>query len=146
MTQAATRTAAVTLLGDYATDAGIGLQVYRARPGSIRPPTAFVDTVGESIEYVGHLMQRTPRVEVVICHGLFDTGDAADRKDAFVDGFIAWVRDRIHAAGANTQLQVVDTEDVPNFVPEWLPPGEPAPNTQRTYYASRITLEGYAES
>jgi hypothetical protein len=141
MTQAATRTAAVSLLDGYSTFAGIGLQMYRARPASIRPPTGFVDTVGESIEYVGHLMQRTPRAEVVVIHGLFDSGDAADRKDAFVDGFIAWTRDRIHEAGANTQIQVTATEDVPNYVPEWLPPEQ-----QRTYYASLITLEGYAES
>ena len=143
MTQAATRAAAVTLLDDFNATLlpSRKLQTYRARPASIRPPTGFVDTVSESIAYVGHLMQRTPRAEVVVIHGLFDSGDAADRKDEFVDGFVEWVRDRIHAAGANTQIQVTGTEDVPNYVPDWLPPEQ-----QRTYYASLITLEGYAES
>src|SRR5688500_7353574 len=101
--QAATRAAAVSLLTDYAAspEPAIKLQIYRARPASLHPPTAFVDSVGESIAYVGHLMQRTPRADVVVVHGLFDSGEAVDQADAFLDGFIEWVRDRIHEAGAN---------------------------------------------
>jgi len=34
---------------------------------------------------------------------------------------------------------VTDTEDLPNYVPEWMPPPQ-----QLVYYATRITLEGLA--
>ena len=37
----------------------------------------------------------------------------------------------------NTLLGVTDTDDLPNYVPEWLPP-----ERQLVYYATRITLEG----
>ena len=33
----------------------------------------------------------------------------------------------------------IETTDVPDYVPDWMPPAE-----QRTYYASRIVLEGLA--
>jgi hypothetical protein len=45
-----------------------------------------------------------------------------------------------HEAGANTLLALTEVEDVPVYVPDWLPP-----DRQRTYYATRIVLEGYAE-
>ena len=72
-------------------------------------------------------------------HGIFDSKEAADQKDAFVDGFLDWVVTRYHEAGANTLVGVTDTEDLPNYVPEWMPPPE-----QKVYYATRITLEGLA--
>jgi hypothetical protein len=56
-----------------------------------------------------------------------------------VDGFIDWVLARYHAAGANTLIAVTDVDDIPDYVPEWI-----APEKQRTYYASRISLEGLA--
>jgi hypothetical protein len=138
--QADLRAASVTLLSEYAADAGTKLQVYPARPRSIFPPTGFVDVIRESIEHIGPtLRQRKPVAEVIVIHGIFDSKEAADQKDAFVDGFLDWVVTRYHSAGANTLIGVTDTEDLPNYVPEWMPPAE-----QKVYYATRITLEGLA--
>lgn len=135
--QADMRAAAVTLLKDYGKDAGVKLTVYRARPLTLHPPEAFVDIVRESIVYSGPtLRQRTPQVDMIVVHGVFDSGDAADQKDAFVDGFLDWVNTRFHAAGPNTIAGVTDTEDVPDYVAQWIGP--------TVYYATRITLEGYA--
>jgi hypothetical protein len=138
--QSLVRAAAVTLLTDYAADASVKLQVYPARPRTIAPPTAFVDLVRETIDYTG-LRQRHPIAEVVVVHGIFDSKEAADQKDAFVDGFVDWVYDRIHTAGGDTTVGVVETEDLPNYVPEWIAPEAAG---VRTYYATRIALEGLA--
>ena len=139
--QAAMRAAAVTLLTDYAADANVRLQVYPARPRSVNPPTAFVDTIRESIDYPGQRRQRKPIADVVVIHGVFDSKEAADQKDAFVDGFLDWVDARYHAAGANTLVGVTDTTDEPYYVPEWLPPEQ-----RLVYYATRITVEGLSLS
>lgn len=136
--QADMRAAAVELLTDYGLDSGIHLQVYPGRPRSINPPCGFVDLLRESIDYTA-LRQRKPIAEVVVIHGIYDTKNAAEQKDAFVDGFLDWVTARFHAAGANTLIAVTETEDLPNYVPEWKPPAE-----QLVYYATRITLEGLA--
>jgi hypothetical protein len=133
------RAACITTLDAYATAQSVKLQTYRGRPRSIKPPTAFVDLVRETIVYVGHMMQRTVQADVVLLHGLFDSGEATDQRDTFVDGYIDYVRGQVHAAGPQTTLGVVSTEDDPTYVPDWLPREE-----QRTYFATRITLEGYA--
>lgn len=135
--QTAARAACVSLLEDYASDASIKLQVYRARPSSIFPPTAFIDLIRETTIYRGPTLRyRTVICECVVIHGLFDYGDAVDQKDAFVDGLMDWSLDRYHEAGGETILGIVATEDIPNYVPDWLPPEK-----QRTYYASRIDVE-----
>ena len=136
--QAACRAAAVTLLFDYGAAAGLKLQVYPGRPRSVTPPCAFVDRMTETID-PDNFLQRSPRVEVLVLHGLFDSADAASQKDDFVDGFVDWVADRFHAAGANTLIAPVAVEDEPNFVTDWM-----REEDQRTYYATRITLEGFA--
>ena len=133
------RAAAVTLLSEYAVDAGVRLQVYPGRPRTINPPTAFVDNIREARVFSGHLVQRTPTVEMIVLHGLFDAKDTAEQGDAFVDGFLAWCDARYHAAGASTLVGAVSTEDLPSYVPDWLPPDQ-----QRTYYATQIDLEGFA--
>lgn len=142
--QAACRAAAVELLADYAASAGVKLQVYPGRPKSLFPPTAFVDRISETIEYTGPtFQQRTPRVEVIVVHGLFDSKEAADQKDAFADGFIDYVTGEYHAAGANTLIALTSVEDEPAWTPDW----EPANHTngpQPVYYATRLTLEGFA--
>lgn len=138
--QADARAAAVTLLTEYAVDASIRLQAYPGRPRSINPPTAFVDSIRERITYTGPtLRQRVPSVDLIVIHGLFDSKDAVDQKDAFVDGFLDWVNTRYHQAGANTLIGATETEDEPNYIPDWLPPEQ-----QRVYYATRLTLEGLA--
>jgi hypothetical protein len=144
--QTALRAASVSLLQEYA-DELVGdppgvkrlkLQVYRARPRTLKPPTGFVDAIRESLEHT-NLTQRVPIADVVVLWGLFDSGDAVDQRDAFVDGFVDWSLDRIHEAGGNTTVAVVDIDDIPDFVPEWLPPEE-----QRTYYATRFSLRAEA--
>ena len=136
--QTALRAAAVDLLRDFRDATGTKLQVYPGRPRSIHPPTAFVDRMSESLTLFGPTdQQRRPQAEIVVIHGLFDTADTAEQKDRFVDDFIEWVLSRYHAASDNTLVAVTETADDPNFVPDWLPPEE-----QRTYYATRITLEG----
>lgn len=130
----------MTLLTDYAASAALKMQVYPGRPRTISPPTGFVDTIRERITYTGPtLRQRVPTVELVVIHGIFDSKDAADQKDAFVDGFLDWVNTRYHQAGPNTLIGATETEDDPNYVPDWLPPEQ-----QRVYYATRLTLEGLA--
>lgn len=138
--QTQARAGAVSLLEAFAADAMIRLQVYRARPRSLNPPTAFVDAINETLsEYTVTTRQRRPTVEVMVVHGLFDTGEAADQRDAFVDGFADWVADNFHAFGSNTLVAAVAIEDVPVFIPDWLPEAE-----RRTYYATRVSLEGFA--
>lgn len=138
--QKQTRDAAVSLLKGYAAASGVKLQVYRARPASIHAPTAFVDRMTETIEsFTVTLNQRTVRAEVILVHGLFDSGEAVDQKDDFVDEFLDYVTDRYHEAGANTDIRVTSIEDLPDWVNDWFPPSE-----QRTWYATRITLEGFA--
>jgi hypothetical protein len=140
--RAAMREAAVTMFTDYKADRGLTLQIYPGRPRTIVPPTAFVDRISERLtEYTLSTRQRTPTVEVVVLHGLFDSKDAVTQGDDFVDGFLDWVADHYHAAGANTLVSAVATEDDPEFVPTWQPP-----QVQRAYYATRISLEGFAST
>jgi len=133
------RAAAISLLEGHAQAASVKLNTYPGRPRSINPPHAFVDVMRETIVYTGHMMSRTVQADVVLVYGTFDSGEAVAQKDEFVDGFIDYVRDNVHEAGAATTIGVVSTEDDPTFVPDWL-----ARELQRTYYATRITLEGFA--
>ena len=127
------------VLESYKDEVEINLQVYPARPRTIVPPSAFVDAIREVITYSGHLVQRRPTADIIVVHGLFDSKEAADQKDAFVDGFLDWFIDQSHAAGANTLLAIIEAEDIPDYVNAWAPPAE-----QRTYYATRIGVEGLA--
>ena len=94
------------------------------------------------------LVQATPQADVIVVHGprlpgggSFDSGDAVDQADAFSDGFAAWVDANVHAIGPNTTIGAVSIEDDPTYIPDWVPIEE-----QLSYYATRITLEGFAES
>lgn len=139
MTQAAYRLAAATFLQDYALDAGIKLQMYPARPRTLYLPTGFVDRILESYTpFTERHFQRTPLVECIVLFGTFDNLDAANQKDEFVDGLLEWVTQFPHEAGGNTLIRISQCEDLPNYVPEWMPPPE-----QRTYYAVQITMEGF---
>jgi hypothetical protein len=138
--QADVRAGVLQELSTYANAQSLTLAIYAGRPRTINPPHAFVDVMRETIVYTGHMMARTVQIDVVIVYGTFDSAVATGQKDAFVDGFIDQVRaNTFSAAGANTTLGVVSTEDDPTFTPEWLPRDE-----QRTYYATRMTLEGFA--
>lgn len=139
--QADYRTAAVALLSEFSFDAGIKLQVYRARPSGILPPTGFVDRMSDRlIDFLGpSIFQHVVTIQLVILHGLFDSGDTVDQRDRFVDAFLDWVRTRFHQAGGNTLLRVTTVDDDPTYIPEWLPEAK-----RLTYYATVITLEGEA--
>ena len=133
------RAASVQMLTDYAQDASIRLQVYKARPRTINPPCAFLERLRETIAWTPGLRNRTVQADIRIVWGLFDSGEAAAQRDQFVDEFIDWTSDRPHAAFATTVLEPRLIEDDPNFVPDWVPPEQ-----QNTYYATTITLEGFA--
>lgn len=138
----ALREAAVTMLRDYGQAANLGLTVTTARPRRIHPPHAFIDNVRETILYTGPLqVQRTPTIECVVVWGVFDSEEAVAQADRFADEFLEWVTDRVHAAGASTTVGIVGIEDEPTFVNDWLPP-----DLQATYYASRLSLEGFANA
>jgi hypothetical protein len=132
--QTAMRAAAVSFLEDVRTELGIPLQIYRARPATIAPPTAFVDTLTEDLNYTA-LNQRVPRAEVLVLHGIFDHGETVDQRDRFVDAIVDLVIQDIHRAHANTTVAVVELADEPTYVPDWIA-------VQKTYYATRLTLEG----
>jgi hypothetical protein len=145
------RTACVALLTDYTASASPvpKMQIYRARPRTVSAPSAFVDVVRETRVYQGvQLVQRTMQADVRILHGpreigggSFDSGDAVDQADRFVDGFVAWVDANVHEIGSNTTIGAVSVEDDPTYIPDWLPINE-----QMSYFSTVITLEGYAAS
>jgi hypothetical protein len=135
----AVRAAAVELLTDYAAAAApvVTLQVYAGRPRTIYPPTAFVDAINEpEITYTG-LRQRRPQAEIILVHAVYDSLEAVTQADQFTDEFLDWVTDNAAAAGPATLVSISSIEDIPAFVPEWMPEDE-----QRTYYATRLVLEG----
>ena len=133
------RAAAVQMLSDYAQDASVKLQVYPARPRSVNPPTAFIDTMTEAIAWSPGLRERLVRVNIRIVWGLFDSAEAAAQRDEFVDQFIDWTTDRPHAADGNTIIEPRAIDDDPVYVPEWLPIAQQIP-----YFSTLITLEGSA--
>ncbi len=140
--QADARAAVVDFLTDYAAGSpgnpNSKMTVYPGRPVTIVPPHGFVDSVRSAIAYSGPtLIQQTVTVEAIVVHGLFDSKEAATQKDAYVDGLIEYQRTRYHEAGANTTIALVETEDIPNYVPEWIA-------KQVTYYATRLDFEVYA--
>jgi len=127
-------------LTDYKEDAELRLNVYSARPATITPPHAFIDRLRESMVHDAGFQERTPLVDVIVVHGVFDSKDAAARRDAFVDGFIEWCAENPHMAGPNTVLGIVATEDDPNWVAEWLAaPGK----ALEQWYATTFTIQGY---
>ena len=124
MSQAAYRAAAVTFMTDYAVSMDIGLQVYPGRARTLMPP----DT-----HYQGNIT-----VRVIVLWGLFDSLDAVTQKDEFIDGMAVWAYAHPHQAGGNSLIWLAETQDLPDYVPEWLPPEQ-----QKTYYATEISLGGF---
>jgi hypothetical protein len=131
------RAGLVTLLTDYAASAGIKLQVYPGRPLTLKPPSAFVDSMGVRITQDG-LQRQTPTALVLAVWGNFDSAVAVKQRDAFVDGFVEWYRQNKDAAGPNTVSGIAAIEDLPAYVPDWV-------EDRTAYYATQITLEGYGE-
>lgn len=138
--RAAVRAAALTLLDGYsAANPGALRHTFQARPASISPPAGFVDAIDEpEITWTNAGMQRTPQVRIRLVRGDFSSGAVAEANDALVDGFIDYVRDNFHAAGANTIVVVTAAEDEDGWIPEWIEvQGEP-----RAYYSTLLTLSG----
>ena len=134
------RAACTTLLSAYASSASVKLQIYPGRPRTINAPCAFIDSITETTNSVGPTSyQRHPVARIVVLHGQFDSKDAAEQADAFVDGFIAYAYTQVHAAGSNTVIDNFSTDDDPNFVSDWQPDAD-----QRTYFATVISVEGFA--
>jgi len=139
---ALTRAAVERLLRGYATGTVLHLSAFRARPTSLHLPHAFIDRMRETVTYVGPTnMQRRVLVDIVILHGLFDSGDAVDQRDRFVDGFLAYLAEHFDEIEPNTVISGVSVTDVPVYRPDWFPD-----DRQETYFATVVTLEGYAET
>ena len=133
------RAAALQLVVDYAQAVGLVLTAYPGRPRTIAPPHAFIDRMREAIDFDGAYRKRLVQADVRIVWGLFDSKEAVDQRDAFVDGFVDWVTDRPHQAYGTTELEPRSVDDDPDFVPDWVPE-----QNRKTYFSSIITLEGYA--
>lgn len=128
------RAAALSLLSGYRTaNAGSLRQIYGGRPLTISPPCAFVDSIPEDIAYTPAGMQRTPGVAIRLVQGNFDSEEHAGQQDTLVDGFIDYVVDNKHAAGANTLALIESVDDDAGWIPEWIPDARP-------YYSSVVTL------
>ena len=134
------RAAAISLVTDCAANASVSMQIYPGRPASIYPPTAFVDAMGNTYEPTpgaSNLYTHTPTIELVFLWGLFDSKEAVDQRDAFVDAFHDWIRTRRDAVSGASLIGPTSLADLPAFVPDWLPEAQ-----QRAYFGTRLVLEG----
>jgi len=129
-------------LQEFKTDSGLSLQIYRGRPASLQPPAIWQDSRTDTISFRGvrdvNFMGHVMRTQLVALHGLFDSGEAVDQRDAFMDAFASWVRAHRDTglAGPHSVLLSMTMDDVPNYVPDWVPL-----DRQLVYYATTITLE-----
>lgn len=113
------RAACVTLLTSYGSGASLKLQVYPARPMSVYPPCAFVDRIDEDLVYTAGLRQSHPTAQILALWGPFDSKEAADQRDAFVDGFLDQVTDNPEAMNVATLVELNRVLDEPTFTPDW---------------------------
>jgi hypothetical protein len=110
---------------------------------SLYPPTGFVSEMADRTEPfpgTAKLYQHNVAVECVFVWGTFDSKEAADQRDSFIDAFHNWVAANPHQAGAVTLVSPAAVADLPVFNPDW---GSEA-QRQTSYYASRVVLEGFA--
>lgn len=135
------RAGAVALVDGYRTANSLQLgQLYRARPnGSPKTPAVFIDRLVEDADsFTREESQRVVRVAIRVVWGVYDTGEAVDQRDRFVDGFYAYVMDNgADAFGANAVLYWRSVSDDPEWKPEWLDASE-------SYFMTEIVLEGQA--
>ena len=138
--QADFREAAVALLQSVATSAQINLSVYPARPRTLAPPHAFIDSMADELSpFPGSstIFQHVPLIEVIVVWGIFDSLEAVTQRDAFVDAFHDTVRAAPHQAGGASLIAPRSVGDIPLFIPDWMDEQE-----QRPYFATRIVLGG----
>ena len=140
--QTVVRAGAVTLVDNYRASASIKLgSVYRARQSKINAPCAFVESISEDADsFVDREYQRVVRVGIRIVWGVYDSGDAVDQRDRFIDGFYAWVADNPRAFGGNTDCLWIGTSDDEDWSPTWIP------TDQSAYFSTLVTLEGQAST
>jgi hypothetical protein len=126
----------------FKTDSGLRLQIYPGRPRTLVPPSIWQDRRSDTINFRGvrdvNFMGHVLRTELVALHGLFDSAEAINQRDAFVDAFASYIRANRDTglAGPNSVLLSMVLDDVPNYVPDWVPERD-----QLTYFATLITLE-----
>jgi hypothetical protein len=135
------RKAVVDLLGEYKQSSLPNLAIYPGRPQSIFAPHAFCDAQNEDpLVTTQGTRQRNLHSSWIVVWGYFDSGEAVAQRDAFVDGFTAHVLTGFHKVGGATDLYVGNVQDLPIFQPDW------GSDDQRNtvYYATRITVEGFA--
>jgi len=126
----------------FKADSGLTLQIYPGRPRTLVPPSIWQDRRRDTISFRGardvNFMGHVLTTELVALHGLFDSADAVAQRDAFVDAFTSYVRANRDTglAGPNSVLLSMVVDDVPNYVPDWVPERD-----QLTYFATLITLE-----
>lgn len=137
--RAGAREAANTLLVGYKAAHDDALrQIFSTKPMSISPPCAFVESLEEAQTRTPGMRQRVIGVNIRIVRGTFDAAGTAAANDELVDGFIDYVDDNIHAAGANTQIDFSNAVDDDGWVPEWIPAGPG--NELRAYNSTVVTL------
>lgn len=142
-------TAAVTLTGNiqasleaFKAAEGLRLQIYPGRPRTLVPPSIWQDRRRDTISFRGvrdvNFMGHVLTTELVALHGLFDSAEAVAQRDAFVDSFASYIRANrdIGLAGPHSVLLSMVLDDVPNYVPDWVPERD-----QLVYFATLITLE-----
>jgi hypothetical protein len=135
------RKAAVDLLQAYAQSAGLSLQVYPTLPTSFAPPTAFVERINERDIVLEGITQRRRyvTVSIILLYRLFaenERGDAAVQLDSFLDSFNDWVLESFHEVDGTSLVNVSGIEDQPEYTIS-------GARGAITYFAARITLEGY---
>ena len=139
----------VTLVDDYRTAASLELgQLYRARPMQIKAPSVWVDSIVENTSaFTVEESQRVVRVTLRVVWRIYDSGDAVDQRDKFVDGFYAHVKDNPDAFGPNAECDWIGVSDDPGWVPDWtVGSGTRPTGDNETYYLTEITLEGRAST
>ena len=136
------RAGVMTLLREYITGTGIKGQIYPGRPTKLFAPSFFPDLMNEETVFSGPKnRQRTVRASVLAVWGLFDSLEAVTQRDAFCDGFADYVTDNRDVIDPAAVIGAISFDDIPDFVPNWI-----APDEQITYFATRITLEGYVSA
>lgn len=86
-------------------------QVYRARPASLSPPSAFIGHWSERVVLEQQLGTRLPTIEVWLVQGTYDNAETMDRLDVLADAFIAYFGDPTHAYLGDAVITAIDTDD-----------------------------------
>jgi hypothetical protein len=141
--QTGARAGTVTLVEAYRTTTGLSLgQLYRGRPTQIKAPSVWIDSIVENTDaFTVEESQRVVRVTLRIVWRVYDTGDAVDQRDRFVDGFYDHVQTSgYHAFGANSECNWIGVTDDPAWTPDWIV------GDTESYFLTEITLEGRAST